>query len=242
MGLSLAARIRSPRMFHRALLGCTILVASVSLCSAKETVCLKTGFCLDADSHTQQAEVVIFRVGSGTVEFPVSDVAQIEAVQSAPPGGLENPLPAELQRTAGKMLADAAVAEGLPLALLQSVARIESGFEQKALSPKGAIGLMQLMPGTAAGLGVDPNRVEENVHGGAMYLRSLLVRYHGDSALALAAYNAGPGAVKRFGGVPPYEETRRYVVGVLKEYGRLHKLEPKAATGSLRASTPSAKD
>jgi hypothetical protein len=227
-------------MFHRSLQICTILVAWLSICSAKETVCLKTGFCLDADSHTQQAEVVIFRVGSGTVEFPANDIAQIESVQNAPATGLARSSPVEFQSTPSEVLADAAKAEGLPLALLESVARIESGFEQKAVSPKGAVGLMQLMPGTATGLGVDPNRAAENAHGGAMYLRSLLVRYHGDSALALAAYNAGPGAVKRFGGVPPYEETRRYVVGVLREYARLTRLEPKAAPGPPHASKPSA--
>lgn len=229
-------------MFHRSLQFCTIVVAWLSICSAKETVCLKTGFCLDADSHTQQDQVIIFRVGTGTVEFPASDIAQIESIQTVPARGLQSPSLVDFQSTPSEMLAEAAKAEGLPLAFLQSVARIESGFEQKAVSPKGAIGLMQLMPGTAADLGVNPHRAVENAHGGATYLRSLLLRYHGDSVLALAAYNAGPGAVKRFGGVPPYEETRRYVVGVLREYARLHKLEPKATTGSLRASTPSAKD
>jgi soluble lytic murein transglycosylase-like protein len=95
------------------------------------------------------------------------------------------------------------------------------------------------MPGTAASLGIDPNRAVENAQGGAMYLRSLLLRYHGNSALALAAYNAGPGAVERFGSVPPYEETRRYIVKVLREYTRLHNLETNAAVKPA-ANTPSA--
>jgi soluble lytic murein transglycosylase-like protein len=214
----------------------------LAICSAKETVCLRTGFCLDVDSHTQQADVLVFRVGSGTLEFSASDVTQIRSVPNAQASDARNSSAPQPERTLNEVLADAARAEGLPPELVRSVARVESGFRQKAVSSRGAIGLMQLMPATAAGLGIDPNRAVENAHGGAMYLRSLLLRYHGDSALALAAYNAGPGAVKRFGGVPPYEETRRYVVGVLKEYARQHKLEPKTAAGATRASTPSATD
>jgi soluble lytic murein transglycosylase-like protein len=83
---------------------------------------------------------------------------------------------------------------------------------------------MQLIPSTAAELGVNANQADENARGGAKYLRTLLLRYHGDSVLALAAYNAGPGAVDKFGGVPPYEETRRYVLKVLREYERQHRL------------------
>jgi soluble lytic murein transglycosylase-like protein len=176
------------------------------------------------------------------LEFPASDITQIRSVPNGQASDTRNSSALQKQPTADEVLADAARAEGLPPELVRSVARIESGFQQKAVSSRGAIGLMQLMPATAAGLGVDPNRVAENAHGGAMYLRSLLLRYHGDSALALAAYNAGPGAVKRFGGVPPYEETRRYVTGVLKEYARQHKLESKTAAEATRASTPSATD
>ncbi len=85
---------------------------------------------------------------------------------------------------------------------------------------------MQLMPETAADLGINAQLDTENANGGAKYLRALLLKYRGDSALALAAYNAGPGAVARFGGIPPYEETRRYVVKVLREYAREQKHQP----------------
>jgi soluble lytic murein transglycosylase-like protein len=99
--------------------------------------------------------------------------------------------------------------------------KTESGFQPKAVSPKGAIGLMQLMPATARQLGVDPNDPRENADGGAQYLRYLLAKYENDPnqvLLALAAYNAGPAAVERYHGVPPFRETREYIIRVLKNW------------------------
>lgn len=104
-------------------------------------------------------------------------------------------------------------------ALLDAVIGRESGFRPDAVSSAGAVGLMQLMPDTARELGVtDPFDPAQNVEGGAKYLRSLLDRYGGRLDLALAAYNAGPGAVDRFGGIPPYAETQRYVAGIMAGY------------------------
>jgi soluble lytic murein transglycosylase-like protein len=119
-----------------------------------------------------------------------------------------------------QLIARAAARHGLPPALIKAVVKAESNFQPHALSHKGAQGLMQLMPGTAEDLGVDdPFRPEENVHGGTRYLRAMYDRF-GDWEQALAAYNAGPGAVDRFGGIPPYAETQQYVERVLHYYRR----------------------
>ncbi len=116
----------------------------------------------------------------------------------------------------GSLIAEAARRHGVDPALIAGVIEAESGFNAKAVSPAGAQGLMQLMPSTARGLGVaDALDPAQNVMGGAKLLRQLLDRYKGDARLALAAYNAGPGAVDQYGGVPPYAETQRYVPKVL---------------------------
>ena len=111
---------------------------------------------------------------------------------------------------------------GLPPALVKAVIAAESAFDSQAVSHKGAQGLMQLMPETAASLGVaNPFEPSQNVGGGAQYLRRMIDRY-GDLGRALAAYNAGPTAVDRYGGIPPYRETRAYVERVLTYYRRYH--------------------
>jgi soluble lytic murein transglycosylase-like protein len=114
--------------------------------------------------------------------------------------------------TIDRAITSAAVRHGLDPALLRAVAQVESGLRSDAVSPAGALGIMQLMPPTAESLGVDnPFDAESNLEGGARLLRGLIDRFDGDLARALAAYNAGPGAVLRHGGIPPYPETRRFV-------------------------------
>jgi soluble lytic murein transglycosylase-like protein len=114
--------------------------------------------------------------------------------------------------------------------LIDSVIRAESGFNARAVSPKGARGLMQLMPDTAAKLGVqDSFDPRSNVEGGTRYLRELLRLYDNDLAKALAAYNAGPHRVEQYHGVPPYRETRAYVSNVISDYNRKKLAARKAA-------------
>ena len=131
---------------------------------------------------------------------------QPAATGPATPGG--TPFAAEI--------AAAATRNGIDSNLLTGLIRAESNFDPNAGSPAGAQGLTQLMPGTAAGLGVtNPLDPVQSIEGGARYLRQQLDRFGGDPVKALAAYNAGPGAVEKFGGVPPYEETQNYVRRVL---------------------------
>jgi soluble lytic murein transglycosylase-like protein len=132
------------------------------------------------------------------------------AVPAAPPRAKRAP-PA----TTASLLKTAGTRQELSPYLLEAVAYVESRFSDRAVSPAGAIGAMQLMPGTADDLGVDPRIPAQNIHGGASYLRQMLELFDGDLTLALAAYNAGPGAVQRYGGVPPFEETQAYVAAVL---------------------------
>lgn len=112
------------------------------------------------------------------------------------------------------LVADAAEKYGIDPSVIKAVISVESGFRPDAVSRAGAQGLMQLMPGTAQALGVDPTDAAQNIDGGARYLSRQINRF-GSLELGLAAYNAGPGSVTRFGGVPPYAETRDYVAKVL---------------------------
>jgi len=113
------------------------------------------------------------------------------------------------------MVARAAASADLSPELVEAIGWQESRLQPGRVSPAGAIGEMQLMPATARMLGVDPHDSEQNFRGGAIYLKSLMQRYDGDLVRALAAYNAGPAAVDRYGGVPPFKETRNYVAAIL---------------------------
>lgn len=137
--------------------------------------------------------------------------------------------PANAQLVTGRpyaeLVAAAARTHNVPQALLHALIKAESGYNPKARSAAGAVGLMQLMPDTAREMGVqDALDPEDNVQGGARYLKRMLTLFDNDITLAVAAYNAGPDAVLRRGAVPPFAETRRYVPSVLREYRKLQGL------------------
>lgn len=167
--------------------------------------------------------MMILQMASGSLQFQSSEVAGIEALPHVPAPAAVVPAqpatPQEVLRKAGASQATAIEFTELVL----SVAKVESGFRQDAVSQKGAEGLMQLMPQTANALRVDPRKADQNALGGATYLRELLERYDHNAVLALAAYNAGPAAVQKYGGVPPYLETQLYIQRVLREYYRLER-------------------
>ena len=184
---------------------------------AGESVVLANGARLHVDRHEIDGSKMRLYSGEGYLEIdavrvqgfePDESVPALAAAASADP----TPTPVAPPPPSPRELADAAADKyGLPRKLVRSVMAAESGFSPQAVSPKGAVGLMQLMPATALTLGVDPNDPAQNVDAGARYLRDLLVRYDGYIWHALAAYNAGPGAVEKYKGVPPYSETIHYV-------------------------------
>ncbi len=194
-----------------------------STAQAAEIVHLASGFDLSARGHVLNGSSYTLETDTGTIDIPASEVTGIDICQAAPAAQNSNQLVAAAPVTLTALVQQAAASQaGNPefIRFVQSVAEVESAFRQDARSPKGATGIMQLMPGTAKDLGVLATDAADNVRGGARYLRELLERYHHDSALALAAYNAGPGAVSRYGGVPPYLETRLYIQKVLAAYSR----------------------
>ncbi len=202
-------------------------VALALTASAGEYAVLSNGFRIRAESHVLDGKVVRLQTSQGAIELQASLITAFENEEYAPPSA---PMPApeapaiaapKSSASPQELITRAAIQAGLPPAIVHSVARAESGYKTNAISPKGAIGLMQLMPGTAAGLNVDPHDPAQNAEAGARYLRDLLLKYENDPhqvSKAVAAYNAGPGAVDKYKGIPPYRETIQYVNRVLKQY------------------------
>jgi len=166
-------------------------------------------------------------------ELPLASVVGFEVDQTPPPAPpatpapvVSAPAPPAPSKDPKELVHSAAVRAGLPPAFVESVAKAESAYNPGAISPKGAIGVMQLMPETARSLGADPHDLEQNIDAGTRLLRELLLRYDGDVVKALAAYNAGSGAVDKYQGLPPYPETQQYVNKVIRGY-----LDNKPAAG-----------
>jgi soluble lytic murein transglycosylase-like protein len=224
------------RRFAVALTG---LVAISLSAHAAERITLSNGFEIRCDHHAQIEGRTRLYLSAGEdnyIEFRPEEIAEIEKLPDPPPANTSgtsatsNPSaagqhsrheaklsPADL----GEMLTRVGHEHNLDVDLLASLVKAESGGNTHAVSRAGAQGLMQLMPATAKDMGVaDSFKADENVRGGATYLDALLTRYHDNLALALAAYNAGPEAVDKYHGIPPYHETRVYVARVIHEFNR----------------------
>jgi soluble lytic murein transglycosylase-like protein len=228
-----------------------LIAASLALpARAAEQVTLRNGFALRCDHHVQVDGRVRVYLSAGEdnyVEFAPGEISAFETIpdppaQAAPFASATLNSQAKPKLTPGdlrEMLSRAGTAHNLDVDLLASVVKAESDGNARAVSPAGAQGLMQLMPATAADLGVhDSFRPGENVRGGSTYLDWLLTRYHDNLAEALAAYNAGPGAVDKYQGIPPYHETRAYVARVIHEFNR-RVLAREALAQQTAASTAS---
>ena len=205
-----------------------LLLLATGAASAGEYAVLSGGGRMRAERHEMDGARVKLYIGTGYIEMPASEVTRFEADETPVPAPAPEPPPlAQVETSAPPAspppspveLADAAADKyGLPRRLVRSVMEAESGFQPDAVSPKGAIGLMQLMPETAQTLGADPRDPAQNVDAGVRYLSDLLNRYNGGLWRALAAYNAGPAAVDKYQWVPPYRETIDYVKRIDRAY------------------------
>ena len=196
---------------------------------AAERITLNNGFVMRCDHYAQvdgRARLYLSAGEDNYIEFAPDQIVAVEVLPDPPApvvAAADAPHP-NAKLTAGdvgELLARAGKDHNIDVDLLASVVKAESGGNPHAVSSAGAQGLMQLMPGTANQLGVnDSFAPDQNVRGGSAYLDELLSRYHDNLALALAAYNAGPAAVDRYHGIPPYSQTRNYVARVIHEFNR----------------------
>src|SRR5271166_6624911 len=198
-------------------LGCLVLFG-VSCLHAAQMANLRNGFSIRHEHHEELGETTrLYLAGDPSGGYVEVATSQIESFEQAPPEATSPVAPTT--RDLASIIRDASASSRVDADFIASVIRAESANNPQAVSPKGAQGLMQLMPQTASMLGVknsfDP---AENVDGGVRYLRDLLVLYNNDMIKALAAYNAGPQRVQQYKGLPPYHETHAYVARVIKDY------------------------
>jgi soluble lytic murein transglycosylase-like protein len=193
-----------------------LFLLAITPAARSEYVVLRSGQRLSVTGYQLTGDTYRLQINGGVVEMPAAEVLAIE-----PEEVFQSSLPkVEAARTPFHDLIEAAARRyQVDADLITSVIASESNFDPRAISGRNARGLMQLLPKTAAGLGVrnifDPS---ENIDGGTRYLRDLLLRYHNDLALTLAAYNAGPERVQQYGRVPPFNETLAYVRRVQRSY------------------------
>jgi soluble lytic murein transglycosylase-like protein len=219
------------------LLGALLCGGAASQASG-DTLYLRAGKSLKIEALSCNATACVATIKGGDIEVRAIDVDRVEPdepvdVEPVPPvSPAVSSTEVQARRTIEEMVADAAHKYALPRSLVRAVARAESALDPNAVSAKGAQGVMQLMPGTARELGVE-NALDpaQNIDAGARLLRQLLEKYDGRVAEALAAYNAGQGAVAKHNGVPPYRETRGYIRKVVKDFEKAEK-QSTAAKGA----------
>lgn len=190
----------------------TCFVAALIAPSARaDYAVLHAGQRLHINGYLRQGSKILLYIAGGSIVVDASDIVRFEPEDTftpAPAGDATNaPFAAQIRAAAAQNNVDAR--------LVSSVIAAESNFNSRAVSPKHAMGLMQLMPRTAADLAVrNPFDPAQNINAGTHYLKQLLDQYHGNLSLALAAYNAGPGTVAQYGGVPPFPATHKYIRSV----------------------------
>lgn len=235
----LAASLRTVRRSQTAPLALCAFLLLFSAASARaEYIVLQSGLRIHVNGYQRLGEKYRLQLQGGWMDVSVADVVKIEPEEVFEP--IPQPAPEVPAQAAAnqppfhELVLAAASRYGVDAELISSVMEVESHFNPKAVSIKNARGLMQLLPETAARMGVkdifDP---KENIEGGTRYLKELLQLYNNDLTLALAAYNAGPEKVQRYGNVPPYRETESYVKQVKKKYQK-----NKAAPGAKTPAPP----
>jgi len=224
------------------------IVLFTATCLASDSAVLRNGFSIRHERRQVLDTVTRLYIDadqSSFVDIPTSEIDHFESVPDSPapstgpgPSIVEiTPHPFDLTQA----VKDVSGTYRLDPDLVTSVIRAESGFNVRAVSPKGAQGLMQLMPQTASQLGVrNPFDPQANVEAGTRYLRELLERYNFDLIKALAAYNAGPQRVEQYNGVPPYYETKAYVARIVRDFNK-KKLSAKSSTPPPVKKAPSSK-
>jgi soluble lytic murein transglycosylase-like protein len=222
-------------------LGLLIVLAAMQL-PAAEMANLRNGFSIRHERHETLGEMTRLYQGdqtdSGYVDVSTAEIVGFEA--APPPEEASAVAAANGSQDLSKIIGDASARSRIDADFIASVIRAESGNNPHAVSRKGAKGLMQLMPATASNLGVTNSfDASQNVDGGVRYLRELLLRYNGDAAKALAAYNAGPKRVQQYGGVPPYRETHAYVARVITDYNRKKLAEARRQSQAAQADQTS---
>jgi soluble lytic murein transglycosylase-like protein len=234
-------------LFRRGLMMLAVVWTVCPLVHAMEHITLRNGFEMDCVRREAVGDKVRLYLpakaamasestnhAANYLEVAADAIVHVEIVADVPPSIVTSktasPITAResapTQVEIREMLAHSGAAHDIDTDLLASVVKAESGGQVRAVSRTGARGLMQLMPGTASQMGVqDAFRPDQNIAGGTAYLDALLTRYRDNIALALAAYNAGPAAVDRYHGIPPYRETKEYVARVIREFNRRKQME-----------------